>query len=176
MSQTLRVSAGALTALEDDRAVLGPFPVVIGKNGFAASGEKREGDGKTPSGRFALGTAFGYGVSLATKMPYRRIADDDVWVDDPEAPDYNTWTQKSRTSAKSYEVMRRPDGLYRCGLVIEYNTTPVEKGKGSAIFLHVWRGPGLPTEGCVALEEKGLRRLLGWLEPGKTPEFVLDPP
>ena len=31
-----------------------PFNAVIGKNGFAAEGEKKEGDGKTPSGIYPL--------------------------------------------------------------------------------------------------------------------------
>src|SRR3954454_17621598 len=32
-----------------------------GQNGFAAPGEKREGDGKSPSGSFTLSEAFGMG-------------------------------------------------------------------------------------------------------------------
>ena len=32
------------------RFILGPFPAVAGRNGFALPGKKREGDGKTPSG------------------------------------------------------------------------------------------------------------------------------
>src|SRR5512139_647439 len=47
----------------------------IGKKGFAAMGEKREGDGKTPSGIFPLGIAFGYDASVATKMPYRQATE-----------------------------------------------------------------------------------------------------
>jgi len=44
--------------------------------------------------------------------------------------------------------------------VLGWNDAPVRRGRGSAIFLHVAR-PGLaPTEGCVALPEKDLRRLL----------------
>ena len=36
-----------------------PFDAAIGRNGFAPYGEKREGDGRTPSGLYRLGTAFG---------------------------------------------------------------------------------------------------------------------
>ena len=44
----------------------------IGKGGFAPPGEKREGDGRTPSGLFGLGCAFGYPPSVDTGMSYRR--------------------------------------------------------------------------------------------------------
>ena len=40
--------------------VSGPIEAVIGENGFAPPGEKREGDGRTPSGIFSLNRTFGY--------------------------------------------------------------------------------------------------------------------
>ena len=66
---------------------LGPFPAMIGRNGFAPIGEKREGDGKSPSGLFPLELVFGYEPSIATRMPYRQATKDDLWVDDVKAPD-----------------------------------------------------------------------------------------
>jgi L,D-peptidoglycan transpeptidase YkuD (ErfK/YbiS/YcfS/YnhG family) len=65
------------------------FAGSIGEKGFAAIDKKREGDGKSPSGIFPLGTAFGYDPSVATKMPYREATDDDFWVDDVNSEDYN---------------------------------------------------------------------------------------
>ncbi|MCX5848237.1 MAG: hypothetical protein NTW65_02130, partial [Deltaproteobacteria bacterium] len=41
-----------------------PIDAVIGRNGFAAAGEKREGDGKTPSGIYPLKITFGYDESV----------------------------------------------------------------------------------------------------------------
>src|SRR4051794_15864060 len=38
--------------------VLTARPGVIGPNGFATLGEKREGDGRTPTGVYRIGTAF----------------------------------------------------------------------------------------------------------------------
>ena len=35
-----------------------PIPASIGRNGFANPGEKREGDGKSPTGLFGLGQLF----------------------------------------------------------------------------------------------------------------------
>ncbi len=170
-------TAAAVYAAEKKRgtwvAALGPFEAVIGKNGFAAPGEKREGDGKTPSGMFRLGTAFGYAPAVDTRMPYRQATNDDLWVDDAAAEDYNRWVKKGETRARSYEKMRRDDERYKYGLVIEYNTLPVIRGLGSAIFLHLWKEPGVPTEGCVALSEGDMLRLLGWLDPAAQPLVIL---
>jgi L,D-peptidoglycan transpeptidase YkuD (ErfK/YbiS/YcfS/YnhG family) len=130
-----------------------PFIAVIGKNGFAPPGEKREGDGKTPSGIYPLKMTFGYGESIKTKMPYRQMLADDIWIDDVNADDYNRWVKKEATHAKSYEKMRRDDNLYKYGIVIEYNANPVIKGYGSAIFFHAWGGDDITTEGCVAVSE-----------------------
>lgn len=152
---------------------LDPLKGSIGKNGFAAPGEKREGDGKSPSGIFLLGTAFGYAETSPTRMPYRQAGRDDLWVDDVHAPDYNRWVKKGATGAASYEVMRREDNLYEYGIVIEYNTRPVVKGMGSAIFMHVHRGKGVPTAGCVALAAADLLRIMRWLDPTATPVIVM---
>jgi L,D-peptidoglycan transpeptidase YkuD (ErfK/YbiS/YcfS/YnhG family) len=53
------------------RLISGPMEATIGKNGFALPGEKREGDGKTPSGIFSLKRTFGYDKTVKTKMPFR---------------------------------------------------------------------------------------------------------
>lgn len=151
------------------RSVFTPMDAMIGKNGFAPPGEKREGDGRTPSGVFRLGTTFGYGPSADTRMPYRQATAEDIWVDDPGADDYNRWVKKGHTKAASYEFMRREDPLYRYGLVIEYNTNPVVRGHGSAIFFHVWRNRGEPTQGCVALSESDMLKILRWLDPAAKP-------
>ena len=44
--------------------------------------------------------------------------------------------------------------------VLGWNDTPVKRGMGSAIFLHVARSDYGPTEGCVALALPDLRRVL----------------
>jgi len=143
------------------------FTGSVGEKGFAAIGHKREGDGKSPSGVFPLGIAFGYDPSVTTRMPYRQATEDDFWVDDVNSEDYNKWV-KGKPNATSWEKMRRDDDQYKYGLVIEYNTNPVVKGKGSAIFLHVWRDGG-PTLGCVSMPEEMVSKILGWLDPAKKP-------
>jgi len=147
------------------------FPGSIGKMGFAAIENKKEGDGKSPSGIFPLGIAFGYDPSVVTKMPYRQATDDDFWVDDVNSEDYNKWV-KGKPNAASWEKMKRDDDQYKYGVVIEYNMHPIVKGKGSAIFLHVWKA-GQPTVGCVSMPEEMILRILPWLDPAKKPLIIM---
>lgn len=147
------------------------FTGSIGEKGFAAIGHKREGDGKSPSGVFPLGIAFGYDPSVVTKMPYRQAIEDDFWVDDVNSEDYNKWV-KGEPNAASWEKMRRDDDQYKYGVVIEYNTDPIVKGKGSAIFLHAWKDGG-PTLGCVSMPEEMVLKILGWLDPAKRPLIIM---
>ncbi len=157
------------------RQAMAPLDAVIGRNGFAPPGEKREGDGRTPSGIFRLKTAFGYPSSAPTQMTYRQMLEDDLWIDDPNDPDYNRLIRQNQTKAASYEKMKREDDLYKYGIVIEYNTDPVIKGFGSAIFLHVWAGANSTTAGCVAASEKDILKILGWLNPAKNPVMLINP-
>lgn len=150
-----------------------PIRGVAGRAGFAPPGEKREGDGRTPSGIFPLRRAFGYGAQSPTRLSYRQATEDDLWVDDQNSPDYNRWVKRGETSAASFEEMRRKDDLYRYGIVIEYNTQPVVGGDGSAIFFHIWKGEGEPTAGCIAMDEEDLLKVLNWLDPEKEPVTVM---
>ena len=153
--------------------VSGPMEATIGRNGFALPGEKREGDRKTPSGIFSLKRTFGYEKTVKTKMPYCQATEEDLWVDDPNAPDYNQWVKQGETGAASYEKMKREDGQYKYGIVIEYNTDPVIKGHGSAIFFHVWKGNDFPTAGCVAVSEEDIIKIFEWLDPNAFPLIIM---
>lgn len=154
------------------RQVFAPMSASIGRAGFAPSGQKREGDGRTPVGVYWLGHAFGYAPAAATKLSYRQATENDFWVDDPESAMYNKWvTRKPRLG--TFERMKRDDDLYKYGVVIEYNTESTVPGEGSAIFMHVWRGPDAPTSGCVALSEKNLLKLLKWLDRMQKPVIIL---
>ena len=52
-------------------------------------------------------------------------------------------------------------------MVIEYNTNPVIKGNGSAIFFHVADEKYSATAGCVAIKESDMLQYLNWLQPNK---------
>jgi len=155
------------------KMAFGPISAVIGKNGFAPDGTKREGDGRTPTGVYELKRAFGYNKSADTKMNYRHVLDNDIWIDDPQAPDYNQWTKTDKTTARSFENLKRKDDQYKYAVVIEYNTNPVIKDRGSAIFLHVWKAHNKPTAGCVAVSETDMQKILCWLDPAARPVIIL---
>ena len=150
-----------------------PMDATVGRNGFASPGVKKEGDGRTPSGVYPLPLVFGYKEGVTTRMPYRRATEKDIWVDDPDAPDYNSWVSEGDTRAASFERMRRGDDLYKIGIVIGYNMNPVVRGKGSAIFVHLWKNPGVATSGCVAVREKDISTLIEWLDPLKNPRIAM---
>lgn len=148
------------------------IPCSIGKNGFAAFDQKVEGDGKSPSGKFSIGASFGYEKDVETDLEFIVLQDHHYWVSDTSSEFYNQlieYDPKDRFSEK----MRRKDHLYKYGIVIEYNTQNVQKGKGSAIFLHVERRPGSPTLGCVAISEANIKRLLQWLKPNQKPQIIM---
>ena len=148
----------------------------VGRHGFALPGKKAEGDGKTPSGIYPIGMAFGYAYTLDTKLKYRHLKDDDFWIDEAKSPDYNKLVSGKKPTV-SHEIMRRNDIAYKIGAVIEYNFHPIVAGKGSAIFLHVINpGPDPHTAGCVAMDEATLAKLLAWLDAGKHPHIILNEP
>jgi L,D-peptidoglycan transpeptidase YkuD (ErfK/YbiS/YcfS/YnhG family) len=169
-----KTTALSLWEVGDDgwKQVEGPIRCVIGRNRLALAGQKREGDGRTPSGTFRIGTAFGSEATIDTKLNYRLATADDFWVDDPASPEYNRWVH-GKPEGKSFEKLLID--YYRYAAVIEYNTDPVVPGKGSAIFLHVWEGEHTPTSGCVAVQEADMKHLLAWLDKRKNPVIVLDP-
>ncbi|MFT9848569.1 L,D-transpeptidase family protein [Aneurinibacillus sp. REN35] len=153
------------------------MPAVVGKNGYALSSDKKEGDASSPAGMYKLGTAFGTAPKpTGVRIPYRPVTRQDYWIDDKSSPDYNTWVHHEgdpRKRWKTFERLAIP--LYKYALVIRYNDEPVLPGKGSAIFMHIWRGPASYTAGCVALSETNLLAVLRWLDPDKSP-FILQGP
>lgn len=139
------------------------FPCAIGRGGVTR--DKREGDGATPAGSFALRAVWwrpdrGRPPAFA---PLRVAAPGLGWSDDPADPLYNRPAPLGR--GFSAERMRRADPLYDLVGDIDWNRDPPEPGRGSAIFLHVWRKPRHPTEGCVALAEPHLRWILARWRP-----------
>jgi len=152
--------------------VLNSIPAGIGENGFAASGQKVEGDGKSPTGLFKLGQLFTYEKEVDTRMPFIQSTSEDKWIDDPDSPDYNRHV-RGKTSAKSYENLKLTSIAYKYCMVIEYNTNPVVKEKGSAIFFHLRNSETGTTAGCVAISESEMLQILKWLDPSKHPMILM---
>lgn len=145
---------------------IGPIRASIGRNGFALPENKIEGDGKTPSGLYDLGKLYSYESNLDTKLPFQQVDSLDKWIDDSSSKDYNKYV-RGETSAKSFEYLKLKSIDYKYCMVIEYNTQPIVKGKGSAIFFHVANETYSPTAGCVAVAEKDMVQFLNWFKPNK---------
>jgi L,D-peptidoglycan transpeptidase YkuD (ErfK/YbiS/YcfS/YnhG family) len=169
-----------------------PIPVVIGRTGAAwgiglhpaqAGPAKHEGDGRSPAGVFALGTAFGYAESASTHLAYTAMDADDYCIDVDGSPLYNRIVNARDVGkaaiAGSTEPMRRDlhadgDQRYKLGFVIEHNPHGAAGG-GSCIFAHLQLSADSSTAGCTAMTEPAMRALLGWLRPQDHPVFVLMP-
>ncbi|TDW96428.1 L,D-transpeptidase family protein [Dinghuibacter silviterrae] len=161
-------------------------PVVVGSAGMGL-GEalpiegapvKQEGDNRSPAGIFSIGTAFGYARRASwIKNPYVCAADTLVCVDDIHSRYYNSLLLKDSASTDyhSFEYMHRQDTLYRWGLFVNYNADKPVPGKGSCIFLHIWRSAGKGTAGCTAMQESDLLYLLHWIRARKHPLLVQMP-
>jgi L,D-peptidoglycan transpeptidase YkuD (ErfK/YbiS/YcfS/YnhG family) len=174
------------------QAVADATPVVIGRAGSAwgiglhppqTGAQKREGDGRSPAGVFALGSAFGYAGAQRTALPYIALDTDDWCIDVDGSPLYNRIVNAREVGAAavagSSEPMRRDlhaagDQRYKLGFVIESNPHAVAH-RGSCIFAHLWKSPGSSTAGCTAMAEPAMRGLLAWLRPEDHPVFVLLP-
>ena len=144
----------------------------IGKNGFALPNQKTEGDGKSPTGIFKLGKLFSYEKQTKTLLENQQITKDDKWIDDVNSSDYNKHIS-GKTDAKSYENLLLKNDVYKYCLVIEYNTNPVVKGKGSAIFIHLSIKENSFTAGCVAIKEDYMKSMVSWLDPTQNPTIIM---
>jgi L,D-peptidoglycan transpeptidase YkuD (ErfK/YbiS/YcfS/YnhG family) len=151
---------------------LSPVQASIGRTGFALPGAKIEGDGKSPTGVFAFGQLYTYEASVNTTLPFTQTNADDKWIDDPNHENYNTHI-RGNTTAKSFEHLKLSSIDYKYCMVIEYNTQPVVKGKGSAIFFHLADANYSPTAGCVAIQETDMDKILLWLDPNKQKAILM---
>lgn len=131
----------------------------IGRSGIRC--DKREGDGATPAGVFALNRVLYRPDRLArprTILPVAPVDPDDGWCDAPDDDDYNR--QVRLPYPASAENLWRDDHVYDLFVVTSHNTEPTLAGLGSAIFVHLARVDFGPTEGCVALALDDLQRVL----------------
>ena len=149
-----------------------PINAGIGKNGFALPSHKIEGDGKTPTGIFNIGKLFSYEKQTNTRLENSQTTKEDKWIDDPNSADYNKYI-RGFTNAKSFENLLLKNDTYKYCTVIEYNTNPIIKGKGSAIFFHLAIKAPYFTAGCVAIKEEYMKLMINWLDPKQNPTIIM---
>ena len=134
------------------------FACNVGRGGVTDN--KREGDGATPRGQHRIVGMLYRPDRIAKPTDWALpIGYGDLWSDDPNHEDYNLMVRAPYPY--SHEKLRRADPLYDLVLILDWNWPYAVKGRGSAIFIHQWRRPVYPTEGCVALS----RRDLHWIAP-----------
>ena len=139
------------------------FPCSIGKGGL--TWDKCEGDGATPRGVHHITGCLFRPDRMARPVPWAiPIGPRDLWSDDVGRADYNHMVRAPFSG--SHERLSRADPLYDLVLLTDWNWPDAVAGRGSAIFLHRWRRPGYPTEGCIALSPENLLRITRAIRPG----------
>ncbi len=130
----------------------------IGKRGIGI--KKKEGDLITPKGSYKIKSIFFRPdkiKNLYTKLKKRAINKRMGWCDDPQSKDYNKLV---RLPFKfNFEKLYRSDSIYDIFFVLNFNTNPIKKNKGSAIFIHIAKKNFSSTKGCVAIKKSYIKML-----------------
>ncbi len=139
------------------------FPCTIGRGGIRA--DKSEGDGATPAGAHKIVGMLYRPERMARPAPWAMpIRPGDLWSDDGGDAGYNLLVRAPYDH--SHEALRRADPLYDLILITDWNWPDVIPGQGSCIFIHQWRRPGYPTEGCIGFQRDHLRWIAARITPG----------
>ena len=131
----------------------------IGKSGLANF--KKEGDFSTPKGLFELGLLYyrkdRIGL-LKCKIKKKIIKKSMGWCDDVKSKKYN----KEITFPFKYnaEKLYLKNNIYDIFINIKYNSNPIVKDIGSAIFLHLCNKKYKSTRGCLALVKEDFLKIL----------------
>ncbi len=177
------------------KRVMGPVPGRLGEKGLVwglglhanpkGCAVKREGDGRSPAGIFAIGGLWTTrnDVKVARGIPVVRVCDRDLWVSDVASPYYNRHVRLNHPASTPWEkkeMMRLNDYAHSIKLLICHNTQETNgrpvRGAGSSIFFHIWRREGrAATAGCTSMSESNLRSFLQRLRPESHPVYILLP-
>ena len=142
------------------------LPCSLGRGGIVPAEDKREGDLASPEGAWRLVGGYFRADRLArprTILPLVPLGPQQGWAEDPADPRYNLPIRHPHHFPA--DRMRRGDPLYDICLVTDHNRDPVVPGAGSAIFVHLWRGPRRPTAGCVAFRRPDLEWIMAHWTP-----------
>lgn len=132
------------------------FACLLGKRGRTHF--KREGDGKSPVGRWRLVQLFYRPDKVRHPRGGKAVTESFGWCDDRNHGQYNRAVKLPFLG--SHEAMWRQDEAYDLVFVTDHNQRPRLRGLGSAIFFHLWREGATGTEGCVALKAADFRKVL----------------
>jgi L,D-peptidoglycan transpeptidase YkuD (ErfK/YbiS/YcfS/YnhG family) len=142
----------------------GPLRLRAAIGRSATTSRKREGDGATPIATMKLVSGYLRGDRVReakTALPMQRASAAMLWCDASGHASYNRPVKAP--FRPSHERLMRDDELYDLCIVLDWNLSSRKRGRGSAIFFHIARPGYQPTEGCVALHSRDMRRLLPYL-------------
>ena len=128
----------------------------IGKNGI---NKISEGDGKTPTGIYSFGQAFGLADDPGSSKDYLKVNDNHYWVDDVNSKYYNKLVDIRETGIQwsSAEHLIEYAKAYKYALALDFNKACIP-GMGSAIFLHC--NTSNATAGCISIPEDNMVYIL----------------
>ncbi|MEU9078751.1 L,D-transpeptidase family protein [Kitasatospora sp. NPDC048538] len=162
------------------RALASTSDARIGSGGLHDGPTRVQGTGTTPSGTYTLTQGFGIALDPGTKVPYHRVTTHDWWVQDPTSAHYNRMRTDTEggfhltdQGALGSEHLIDHPVQYENVLVIDFNISPVVKGRGAGIFLHDL-GPGAEaTAGCVAVPAAFMTGIMRWIDPADHPVIAI---
>ena len=135
------------------------FKCCIGKKGLTIN--KKEGDNKTPRGKFKIGNLYFRKDKMKkpdTQLTCVEIKDTMGWCDDVNFPKKYNQLIKINKNIK-HEKLFRNDKIYDLLIPINYNINKPIRKKGSAIFIHLTTNYK-KTLGCIALKESDFLTML----------------
>lgn len=152
----------------------------IGSGGVHDGLTRVQGSGTTPTGTYTITQGFGISPDPGTKMPYHHVTTHDWWVQDPSSAYYN----RMRTDTEGGFHLTEQGALgsehlvshpvqYDNVLVIDFNTSPVVRGRGAGIFLHDLGPRADATGGCVAVPAAFMTRTMQWIDPADHPVVAI---
>jgi L,D-peptidoglycan transpeptidase YkuD (ErfK/YbiS/YcfS/YnhG family) len=135
------------------------MPCLLGRSGMTH--RKREGDGRSPIGTFALRTLL-YRADrlnkLRSPLSSRPVAQTEAWCDNVDHRCYNSLMPNGLPGSE--ERLWREDNAYDVLAILDYNMKPRVRGLGSAIFFHLIRDGATSTAGCIAIGIHDMRKVL----------------
>jgi L,D-peptidoglycan transpeptidase YkuD (ErfK/YbiS/YcfS/YnhG family) len=147
------------------------FRCSLGKAGIKK--KEKEGDNITPRGIFKIICIYYRSdriKKITTALKKIKIKKTMGWCDDPRSSFYNK--EVKLPNKFNYDKFYRKDNLYDIIVPLNYNTNPIIKNKGSAIFIHIANNNYKRTAGCVGVKKNNLVKLLSIIKKNTKVKIV----
>lgn len=140
------------------------IPTWVGSAGMAP--KAKSGYPATPMGVYTLDYAFGTAPNPGGGLRYVQVGPNHWWSGDGNSPStFNTMQvcqrQQCTFDTSASENLDIPQ--YKHAVVMGVNKARIP-GDGGAFFFHATDDS--PTEGCVAIDDATLVKIIQWLKPG----------